>query len=202
MSSESTCKFIKVVQKTIYCVCTSICAYAVVSYIYFGYWKLRFRGFHVKIWVSFLNWWQYISSWLCFQEGPQRKKRKSEAVLVEEKADLLAMGTAAGTVLIYSTAKGALQCTLVSGRHAQLISQNPGYSDVWLRDCRCHRRLPGWRPQWRSQLCSVAPWGKFTVQWLEWYLHRRVGPANWQDTEVSFLFSAPWLFRWWTFSIE
>lgn len=38
--------------------------------------------------------------------------------MVEEKADLLAMGTAAGTVLIYSTAKGALHCTLVSGRNA------------------------------------------------------------------------------------
>ncbi|KAK5916411.1 hypothetical protein CgunFtcFv8_011398 [Champsocephalus gunnari] len=51
---------------------------------------------------------------LCFQEGPQRKKRKSEAVQ-EEKADLLAMGTAAGSVLIYSTAKGALHCTLDGG---------------------------------------------------------------------------------------
>lgn len=51
-----------------------------------------------------------------FQEGPQRKKRKSEAGQVEEKADLLAMGTAAGSVLIYSTAKGALHCTLVSFR--------------------------------------------------------------------------------------
>ncbi|XP_047467183.1 WD repeat-containing protein 43 [Mugil cephalus] len=49
------------------------------------------------------------------KEGPQRKKRKSEAVQVEEKADLLAMGTAAGTVLIYSTAKGALHCTLDGG---------------------------------------------------------------------------------------
>lgn len=49
-----------------------------------------------------------------FQEGPQRKKRKSEAGQVAEKADLLAMGTAAGTVLIYSTVKGALHCTLVS----------------------------------------------------------------------------------------
>ncbi|KAI3367957.1 hypothetical protein L3Q82_026782, partial [Scortum barcoo] len=48
-------------------------------------------------------------------EGPQRKKRKSEAVQVEEKADLLAMGTAAGSVLIYSTAKGALHCTLDGG---------------------------------------------------------------------------------------
>ncbi|XP_037342854.2 WD repeat-containing protein 43 [Pungitius pungitius] len=49
------------------------------------------------------------------KEGPQRKKRKSEAVLVEEKADLLAMGTAAGSVLIYSTVKGVLHCTLDGG---------------------------------------------------------------------------------------
>lgn len=47
------------------------------------------------------------------QEGPQRKKRKSDAGQVEEKADLLALGTAAGTVIIYSTLKGALHCTLV-----------------------------------------------------------------------------------------
>ncbi|XP_070698665.1 WD repeat-containing protein 43 isoform X2 [Pempheris klunzingeri] len=49
------------------------------------------------------------------KEGPQRKKRKSEAGQVEEKADLLAMGTAAGSVLIYSTVKGALHCTLDGG---------------------------------------------------------------------------------------
>ncbi|KAK2826377.1 hypothetical protein Q5P01_020591 [Channa striata] len=52
------------------------------------------------------------------KEGPQRKKRKSEAVQVEEKADLLAMGTAAGTVLIYSTSKGTLHCTLDGGHSA------------------------------------------------------------------------------------
>ncbi|XP_031722668.1 WD repeat-containing protein 43 [Anarrhichthys ocellatus] len=49
------------------------------------------------------------------KEGPQRKKRKSEPGQMEEKADLLAMGTAAGSVLIYSTAKGALHCTLDGG---------------------------------------------------------------------------------------
>ncbi|KAG7509731.1 WD repeat-containing protein 43 [Solea senegalensis] len=49
------------------------------------------------------------------KDGPKRKKRKSEAGQVEEKADLLAMGTAAGTVLIYSAAKGALHCTLDGG---------------------------------------------------------------------------------------
>lgn len=107
---------------------------------------------------------------------------------MEEKADLLAMGTAAGTVLIYSTAKGALQCTLVSGSHAQLISQSlecPVFLSIdhfvttatviytkynfghnvhiilicvlWLFCDHCCHRLSGWRPQWRSQLCSVAP---------------------------------------------
>uniref|UniRef100_A0A8C2XN95 WD repeat domain 43 n=1 Tax=Cyclopterus lumpus TaxID=8103 RepID=A0A8C2XN95_CYCLU len=49
------------------------------------------------------------------KDGPQRKKRKSEAGQAAEKADLLAMGTAAGSVLIYSTAKGALHCTLDGG---------------------------------------------------------------------------------------
>uniref|UniRef100_A0A8D3CCG9 WD repeat domain 43 n=1 Tax=Scophthalmus maximus TaxID=52904 RepID=A0A8D3CCG9_SCOMX len=49
------------------------------------------------------------------KEGPKKKKRRSEAGQSEEKADLLAMGTAAGTVLIYSAAKGALHCTLDGG---------------------------------------------------------------------------------------
>uniref|UniRef100_A0A665V7Y5 Small-subunit processome Utp12 domain-containing protein n=1 Tax=Echeneis naucrates TaxID=173247 RepID=A0A665V7Y5_ECHNA len=49
------------------------------------------------------------------KEGPRRKKRKSEMGQVEERTDLLAMGTAAGTVLIYSTTKGALHCTLDGG---------------------------------------------------------------------------------------
>ncbi|XP_034015250.1 WD repeat-containing protein 43 [Thalassophryne amazonica] len=49
------------------------------------------------------------------KEGPQRKRRKSEAGQVEERADLLAMGTATGSMFIYSTAKGALHCTLDCG---------------------------------------------------------------------------------------
>ncbi|KAG7466072.1 hypothetical protein MATL_G00160950 [Megalops atlanticus] len=49
------------------------------------------------------------------KEGPQRKKRKSEAGQAVERADLLALGTAAGTVIIYSTVKGALHSTLDGG---------------------------------------------------------------------------------------
>ncbi|XP_076850691.1 WD repeat-containing protein 43 [Brachyhypopomus gauderio] len=49
------------------------------------------------------------------QEGPQRKKRKSEVGQLVEQTDLLALGTAAGTVLIYSTVKGDLHSTLDGG---------------------------------------------------------------------------------------
>ncbi|MEQ2167284.1 hypothetical protein GOODEAATRI_002542 [Goodea atripinnis] len=62
----------------------------------------------------------------CIAWGPcrtvKRKKRKSEVAQVEERADLLAMGTAAGTVLIYSTVKGALHCTLWKADRAAVTS--------------------------------------------------------------------------------
>ncbi|CAB1334850.1 unnamed protein product [Coregonus sp. 'balchen'] len=49
------------------------------------------------------------------KEGPLRKKRKSEAGHVEEQVDLLALGTVVGSIIIYSTVKGALHCTLDGG---------------------------------------------------------------------------------------
>uniref|UniRef100_A0A8C8FLA8 Small-subunit processome Utp12 domain-containing protein n=1 Tax=Oncorhynchus tshawytscha TaxID=74940 RepID=A0A8C8FLA8_ONCTS len=55
------------------------------------------------------------------KEGPQRKKRKSEAGQVENQVDLLALGTAAGSVIIYSTVKGALHCTL-DGSHSGVVN--------------------------------------------------------------------------------
>uniref|UniRef100_A0A674BWV3 WD repeat domain 43 n=1 Tax=Salmo trutta TaxID=8032 RepID=A0A674BWV3_SALTR len=51
------------------------------------------------------------------KEGPRRKKRKSEAGRVEELADLLALGTVAGSIIIYSAVKGALHCTLDGGHN-------------------------------------------------------------------------------------
>ncbi|XP_023649180.1 WD repeat-containing protein 43 [Paramormyrops kingsleyae] len=56
------------------------------------------------------------------KEGPQRKKRKSEAPQAAEKADLLALGTAAGSILIYSAMKGELHCTLDGGHSGQVNS--------------------------------------------------------------------------------
>uniref|UniRef100_A0A8C9VE81 WD repeat domain 43 n=1 Tax=Scleropages formosus TaxID=113540 RepID=A0A8C9VE81_SCLFO len=56
----------------------------------------------------------------CRTGGPQRKKRKSEAPQAAEKADLLAMGTAAGSIIIYSAMKGELHCTLDGGHSGQV----------------------------------------------------------------------------------
>ncbi|KAM9465876.1 WD repeat-containing protein 43 isoform 1-T1 [Clarias gariepinus] len=57
------------------------------------------------------------------KEGPQRKKRKSEAGPASaQQSDLLALGTAAGTVLIYSTVKGDLHCTLDGGHSGSVNS--------------------------------------------------------------------------------
>lgn len=54
-------------------------------------------------------------SLLVFQDGPQRKKRKSEVGgEVDKQLDILAIGTAVGSILLYSTVKGELQSKLVS----------------------------------------------------------------------------------------
>ncbi|KAJ8289592.1 hypothetical protein GJAV_G00003100 [Gymnothorax javanicus] len=56
------------------------------------------------------------------KEGPLRKRRKSEATQVAEKPDLLALGTAAGTVIIYSSVRGALHSTLDGGHSGEVHS--------------------------------------------------------------------------------
>uniref|UniRef100_A0A8C1URK6 WD repeat domain 43 n=1 Tax=Cyprinus carpio TaxID=7962 RepID=A0A8C1URK6_CYPCA len=56
------------------------------------------------------------------QEVPQRKRRKCEAGSAPELSDLLALGTAAGSILIYSTVKGDLHCTLEGGHSGPVNS--------------------------------------------------------------------------------
>uniref|UniRef100_A0A671MJ79 WD repeat-containing protein 43-like n=1 Tax=Sinocyclocheilus anshuiensis TaxID=1608454 RepID=A0A671MJ79_9TELE len=58
----------------------------------------------------------------CRADVPQRKRRKCEAGLAPELSDLLALGTAAGSVLIYSTVKGDLHCTLEGGHSGPVNS--------------------------------------------------------------------------------
>ncbi|TRZ01882.1 hypothetical protein DNTS_014850 [Danionella cerebrum] len=55
------------------------------------------------------------------QELPRGKRRKCEAGVTAEQSDLLALGTAVGSVLIYSTLKGDLHCTL-DGGHSEPVN--------------------------------------------------------------------------------
>lgn len=47
------------------------------------------------------------------QESHQRKKRKSEVIGSSDQVDLLALGTAVGSILLYSTVKGELHSKLI-----------------------------------------------------------------------------------------
>ncbi|XP_076023879.1 WD repeat-containing protein 43 isoform X2 [Genypterus blacodes] len=109
------------------------------------------------------------------KEGPQRKKRKSEAGQPEEKADLLAMGTAAGTVLIYSTQKGALHCTLDGGHssgvngvqwhpHAALLYSGSDDTHIVEWDLQTGKTRCKWKADRAavSSLC-VSPDGKLLL---------------------------------------
>lgn len=67
--------------------------------------------YHLRI-AGQTNLFHFFSFFL--QDGPQRKKRKSEAAEVDKQLDILAIGTAVGSILLYSTVKGELQSKLVS----------------------------------------------------------------------------------------
>uniref|UniRef100_H3AWU6 WD repeat domain 43 n=1 Tax=Latimeria chalumnae TaxID=7897 RepID=H3AWU6_LATCH len=98
------------------------------------------------------------------KEGPQRKKRKSEAVAATEQLDLLAIGTAVGSILLYSTVKGELQSKLLDGEHDSRVNcvrwhQNNGC----LYSCSDDKHIAEWDVQtgkvkckWKGDKGSVA----------------------------------------------
>uniref|UniRef100_A0A8B9KL71 WD repeat domain 43 n=1 Tax=Astyanax mexicanus TaxID=7994 RepID=A0A8B9KL71_ASTMX len=108
-------------------------------------------------------------------EGPQRKKRKSEAGQAVEQSDLLALGTAAGTVLIYSTVKGDLHCTLDGGHSGGVNSIQWHPEDSLLYSGSDDTHIVEWdlqtgktRCKWKADRAavtslSVSPDGKFLL---------------------------------------
>ncbi|XP_072546671.1 WD repeat-containing protein 43 [Salminus brasiliensis] len=109
------------------------------------------------------------------KEGPQRKKRKSEVGQAVEQSDLLALGTAAGTVLIYSTVKGDLHCTLDGGHSGGVNSIQWHPEDSILYSGSDDTHIVEWdlqtgktRCKWKADrsavtsLC-VSPDGKFLL---------------------------------------
>ncbi|XP_050989866.1 WD repeat-containing protein 43 [Labeo rohita] len=109
------------------------------------------------------------------QEVPQRKRRKCEAGSAAEQSDLLALGTAAGTVLIYSTMKGDLHCTLEGGHSGPVNSIQWHPEDSVLYSGSDDAHIVEWdlqtgkvRCKWRadrsaiSSLC-ISPDGKLLL---------------------------------------
>ncbi|KAF7253578.1 WD repeat-containing protein 43 [Varanus komodoensis] len=83
-------------------------------------------------------------------EGPQRKKRKSEAVEAGEQLDLLAIGTAVGSILLYSTIRGELQSKL-SGHDGKVNCVRWHQDNGCLYSCSDDKHIV----EWNTQTCKV-----------------------------------------------
>ncbi|XP_062934310.1 WD repeat-containing protein 43 isoform X2 [Cynocephalus volans] len=86
------------------------------------------------------------------KESPQRKKRKSEAVGTSDQVDLLALGTAVGSILLYSTVKGELHSKLISGGHDNRVNCIQWHQDSGcLYSCSDDKHIV----EWNVQTCKV-----------------------------------------------
>uniref|UniRef100_A0A8C5RSS8 WD repeat domain 43 n=1 Tax=Laticauda laticaudata TaxID=8630 RepID=A0A8C5RSS8_LATLA len=83
-------------------------------------------------------------------EGPQRKKRKSEIVEAAEQLDLLAIGTAVGGILLYSTVKGELQSKL-NGHDNKINCIRWHQDNGCLYSCSDDKHIV----EWNAQTCKV-----------------------------------------------
>nr|XP_056708914.1 WD repeat-containing protein 43 [Euleptes europaea] len=84
------------------------------------------------------------------KEGPQRKKRKSEVIEAGEQLDLLAIGTAVGSVLLYSTIKGELQSKL-NGHDNKINCVRWHQDNGCLYSCSDDKNIV----EWNTQTCKV-----------------------------------------------
>uniref|UniRef100_A0A8B9EDL6 WD repeat domain 43 n=1 Tax=Anser cygnoides TaxID=8845 RepID=A0A8B9EDL6_ANSCY len=86
-----------------------------------------------------------------FQDGPQRKKRKSEAAEVDKQLDILAIGTAVGSILLYSTVKGELQSKLDGGHDNRINCVRWHQDNYCLYSCSEDKHIV----EWNTQTCKV-----------------------------------------------
>lgn len=86
------------------------------------------------------------------KESPQRKKRKSETIGTSNQTDLLALGTAVGSILLYSTVKGELHSKLTSGGHDNKVNCIQWHQDNGcLYSCSDDKYIV----EWNTQTCKV-----------------------------------------------
>ncbi|XP_078503639.1 WD repeat-containing protein 43 isoform X1 [Lissotriton helveticus] len=85
------------------------------------------------------------------KEGPQKKKRKSEAAESTGQFDLLAIGTAVGSILLYSVVKGELQSKLVSGHESKVNCIRWHRDNGCLYSCSDDKHII----EWNAHTCKV-----------------------------------------------
>lgn len=85
------------------------------------------------------------------QESHQKKKRKSESAGKEEQYDLLTIGTATGTILLYSIIKGELQSKLVGGHDHRVNCIRWHQDNGCLYSCSEDKHII----EWNTQTCKV-----------------------------------------------
>ncbi|XP_062346488.1 WD repeat-containing protein 43 isoform X3 [Cinclus cinclus] len=88
---------------------------------------------------------------LCMEDGPQRKKRKSEVGEVDKQLDILAIGTAVGSILLYSTVKGELQSKLDGGHDSRVNCVRWHQDSCCLYSCSDDKHIV----EWNTQTCKV-----------------------------------------------
>ncbi|XP_006990765.1 WD repeat-containing protein 43 [Peromyscus maniculatus bairdii] len=86
------------------------------------------------------------------KESHQRKKRKSEVIGSSDQVDLLALGTAVGSILLYSTVKGELHSKLISGGHENRVNCIQWHQD---NDCIYSCSDDKYIVEWSIQTCKV-----------------------------------------------
>ncbi|KAM8945385.1 WD repeat-containing protein 43 [Pelodytes ibericus] len=85
------------------------------------------------------------------QESHQKKKRKADAVDRDEQYDLLTIGTASGTILLYSITKGELQSKLVGGHDSRVNCIRWHRTNSNLYSCSEDKHIV----EWNTQTCKV-----------------------------------------------
>ncbi|KAK7806194.1 hypothetical protein U0070_017534, partial [Myodes glareolus] len=89
------------------------------------------------------------------KESHQRKKRKSEVIGSSDQVDLLALGTAVGSILLYSTVKGELHSKLISGGHENRVNCIQWHPE---NDCIYSCSDDKYIVEWSIQTCKVNKW--------------------------------------------
>uniref|UniRef100_U3K9L9 WD repeat domain 43 n=1 Tax=Ficedula albicollis TaxID=59894 RepID=U3K9L9_FICAL len=92
-----------------------------------------------------------VAKWPPPGDGPQRKKRKSEVGEVDKQLDILAIGTAVGSILLYSTVKGELQSKLDGGHDSRVNCVRWHQDSCCLYSCSDDKHIV----EWNTQTCKV-----------------------------------------------